>query len=354
MFRRAPVLLCVLVCCAVSCSKSSPDKFSVKRWIKGQQKEAPAYSGPKVRLALKLTPGSYTVTESLSAKRQTQSADNAHNVQESIEISGDVDISKPDSSGGQTVRYVCRRVKKTVSAGGRTKNFDSAGPAKDQPEDLARQYRPFVGWQVTAHARNGKYTKTEESKDLMKRLADALPEGNVRHALPNARRMMQSFLEGLLKGHWGKLLPKDPVGPGDQWAVQFPVKAVPFLGDATFDFLCTLVDIEETAGRKIARIALAAQATVKDQEVDLTGLGTVPLKATVDKMEFNTTGTALFDLSIGLCVRTMIEMKAQGTMFVRGEEDKTATVEIKIAAKAETTLTKRESPAPEGTAADTQ
>ena len=347
MLRKLSYLVCIAACCATSCSKSKPDPFSVKDWIDQQRKDTPQYTGPKVRLDVQFTPGSYTLTDTVETKQQIVSRDEERSTEERVTLAGDVEISRPDRSRGQTVRYTCRRVQQTSSARGGTQSYDSAGPADKQPKDLAAILAPLVGWQATVRVRDGKYTKVEGLDSLVAKLSESLPPGTAKQVVPKLQNKMQTFLKHLLVKHWGKLMPAQAVGPGDTWDVQISVPAVPFLGDTTFDCTCLLQDIEEVKGSKVAILAFASTAVVKAQTVDLSMLGPMPLQGEISKMEFITTGTAHFDLGVGLCTKTAVEMKGQGRMLVRGPKNESAKWAFSIQAKAENTLTPQ--PATSGT-----
>lgn len=296
-------------------------------WVRSRRKASPKYKGPKVLLQVKFTPGAYTLTESEKSTKHITVQGQEQVVRESMTITGDVEISPPDPSGEQRVRYICRTIKQRTSAPGQTMSFDSEGPPDEQNAQLAAAFRPLVGWEGTVIGRNGKFTKVEGVEDLMMRISASLPQG-ASQMIPKMRKMMQAFMKELLTKHWGAIISKQPVGPGDEWTASIHVQSIPFLGEATFDCYCLLEDIENTPRGKSAILDFAYRSTISDRPVDTSMFGSLPVKATIKRMEFDGTGTAHFDMDIGLSTDVTIDLKGKGDMSMRAPGDQSMDMHI--------------------------
>ena len=151
MLRRIAGPFCVLACCIVLCPGSG-----AQDWIKSRRKANPSYRGPKVRLAIRFTPGAYAHFENTATASGITMMGRRITVKEATAYFGDVEISKPDANGEQRIVYTCRRVKQSKEMPGMKASFDTADPAdKPAPPGFAEILRPFVGWKGTLHVRDG-------------------------------------------------------------------------------------------------------------------------------------------------------------------------------------------------------
>ena len=157
------------------------------------------YSGAKVALKVKFTPGTYVLTETMTMPMTMKMTVGERTVPSKMEIAmtlgGGVEISKPDESGEQDVDFVCRTVKTAITMMGQTVQYDSAGPADKQTPQLARTLKPLVGVRVTLTGKDGKWTNVSEA------LTTVLAKINDRRMLQQMKGMWEPFLKELLTKH---------------------------------------------------------------------------------------------------------------------------------------------------------
>ncbi|MFW6158693.1 MAG: hypothetical protein ACOC8E_04980, partial [Planctomycetota bacterium] len=188
--------------------------------------------------------------------------------------------------------------------------------------------------------KDGRVIRTEGLEELMSAVAESSEGEEPDETLLTVRRRMQRFLKQLLTQRWGGLLPDEPVGPGDTWEKTVAVEEIPFLGPGSFQAACLLEDIEQTKADKIAVLRSAIGTVVRDQPVDLSELGSQPVKGTAGDIQFQSKGTARFDLGLGLSRNTKLDMQANGDLYLRGPEANVR-VDFEVDAQVETTLEPR-------------
>lgn len=294
----------------------------------------------KVTLRPKFTPGSYDLVERM-ATRMNMSI-NAGQMRMSstndMTVGGAVDIAAPDPSGEQHVRFTCNRVKMdTLSEGGPAGRrehmaFDSAGPPDQQHGMLAQMMRPMVGWRGDMWARDGKFTRAEGITSLMERILMAAPP-EVGPMMQQLEQQMSGFLEEMLTQHWGELLPKDAVGPGEQWKTQINVKTVPMLGPMKVDAECMLHHIEQGRGGPKAVIGFNLTADVRDRDIETPGG-----KARVQSLAIQQSGICYFDTAVGLSTRVVVEGNVRGNLRAEGPRGEQADLTMDVEIKADNAL----------------
>ncbi len=282
--------------------KDRPDKPAAK----------PAtYNGPKVKLEVKFTPGSYVLVEKMTIPMkmkikvggQTQPMD----MTMSMTVGGGVDISKINSSGEQDVRFVCQTIKADMTIPGMTMKYDSEGPESKQTGQLARALKPLVGVAVTLTGKDGKWKNVDEA---LKTVLGKIGNAQMRQQMAGT---WGPFLKELLTQHWAKMIPPEPVAPGDEWKSTITVSSVPMLGEMSFTANCRLQDIRNTAQGKIAIMDFIVKAKVADREVK-PGPGGPPVKMKIQTLQIYMTGTAEFNMDIGLATRLDLKQDLTATM----------------------------------------
>ncbi len=314
---RITWMLCALACCAVSCSAPSSDDSG-----SGELEDnfVSSYEGPKILLKAKFSPGEYTLTEALDMNMRITAEGDTVPIEMAMELSGGVVITEPDARGDQKMRFTCESIAMTNVTGSVKQHFDSRGGG-GQSEDLARLLRPMIGWGATLTVdANGKFKRIEGIELLMERISSSGVPSQQSRAL---RKQMQTFLNEMLTKHWGKLLPTEPVGPGDTWEGKINVGSVPALGELGVKANCRLRDIRETPGGKIAEVAFKMVMSIRDKPLDMSALGGGGgAEARIGSMVFQGNGTFEFDTSIGLSTLVKMRMTCDGDMAIRppGEE----------------------------------
>ena len=345
-------LLCVLLCCLVSCS--DPD-LSFLDDDSSDSDPKSTYTGEKVLMTIKFTPGSYALSESMDMKLKMDVKAQGQKVEMKmgfpLTLAGDVDISKPDQTREQEIRFTCRAVKMgmkmNVNAGGRTMDksmsYDTAGRPEDQDPELESVCRPFVGWVATIRGRDGKFTDVKGAEFLMGKIRrSASPE--MRGMMGNLEKQMQAFTEEMLTKHWGALIPTYPVGPGDRWSKPITIKTMPMLGPTTLDCSCEVKDIEETSDGKIVVLDFSIRTTIKNKPLDMSAISGIGRggSATIKSLTLTQNGTARFDTSIGLSTRATVRATGKGDISIRAGGE-TATADMDLQMDYKNTLTKKSS-----------
>ena len=298
MIRKSVYVLAVLVLFCVWCGEASGDD------LKDRPDKPPAkgatYKGPKVELKVRFTPGDYVLTEKMTIpmkmKINVGGRTQAMNMTMAMTVGGEVGISKPNSTGEQNVRFVCRTIKTDMSMLGMKMKYHSDGPEDKQTPQLAEALKPLVGVSLTLTGKDGKWKNVSEVLNtVMAKIGNA-----------QMRQQMKGtwgpFLREMLTKHWAKMIPPKPVGPGDEWKSTMSVSSVPMLGGMGFVANCRLRDIRSTAQGKVAIIDYVVKAKVADKEVT-PGPDGPPVKMKIKTMTIYMTGSAEFNMDIGLGTR---------------------------------------------------
>ena len=281
---------------ACTCGAQAPAGDLTDRPDKPAARPA-TYTGAKVDLKIKFTPGVYLLTETMTMpmtmKMTAGGQTRPMKTDITMAIGGDVEISKPNDSGEQDVRFACRTVKTAIAMMGQTMQYDSAGPPDKQTPQLARALKPLVGAEVTLTGKEGKWTNVAEA------LTTVLAKINDRQMRQQMKGLWEPFLQEMLTKHWAKMIPAKPVGPGDEWASTLTVASMPMLGDMAFKANCRLRDVVKTPAGQVAVIDFVVKAKVANKAVT-GGAGGQPVKMVIDSLETYMVGTIRFNMAIGL------------------------------------------------------
>jgi len=269
------------------------------------------YKGPKVELKVKFTPGSYVLTEKMSAplkmKMTVDGRTQPMDMTVAMTVGGDVSISEADATGRQTVRFVCRTVRTDMSVFGAAMTYHSDGPAARQTPRLAAALKPLVGTAVTLTGKDGKWA------DVSKALHAVLSRiGNT----PMRQQMKGTwgpFLQGMLTRHWAGMIPPAPVGPGDEWTATINLSSVPMLGKMVFEANCRLRDIRGTAQGEIAVIDYVVKAKLADRQVT-PGPDGPPMTLTIKALAIHMAGSVEFNMDTGLGTRIDLKQDLTASM----------------------------------------
>jgi hypothetical protein len=339
MKRTATLLMAMAALGLMSCSKSGQQDGKEKGRntrtppAERLQKKASSYSGPKLSLPAKFTPGKYYSTESMDMSINMDMTDERSgqnqkiDTQMSVSIGADAEITPVDSSSGeQSIRFICRKAKTKVSvkagANQKTLQYDSEGPEGRQDYELKRAIEPLLNAEFALFLKDGKFIRLDGIEMLIARVGSG-PEGK------QVSDMIEPMLKEMLEKHWGEAIPKMPVAPGDRWQGNIKLAPNPLLGELGFQFDCILQDFEDTPHGKVAVIDLAATVTAgeKPMKSNQFPAGTdVKLK----DMLVDADGTARFDLDLGVTTSITMDMRGTFNMSVQaGREGGVVKVDLK-------------------------
>lgn len=309
MIRRTVCVLFALVfVCAGAVGASAGD---LKDRLDKPAARKSTYTGPKVQLTVKFTPGSYVLSESMSVplkmKMQIAGQTQAMDMTMAVTVVGDVDISKPADSGEQDVRFTCRKIKTEISMPGTTMKYDSTGPPEKQTRELARALKPLIGVAVTLTGKDGKWKNVSEALNTV---LGKIGNAQMRQRMKGT---WEPFLKEMLTKHWARMIPPKPVGPGDEWKSALNVTTVPMLGDMNFTANCRLRDVRDTPQGKVAIIDFVVKAKVADREIK-PGAGGLPMKMKIETLTTYMTGTTEFNMDIGLATRVDLKQDLAAKM----------------------------------------
>jgi len=284
-----------------------------------------SYQGPKVELKIVMKPALYTCVEA-QEDQGTQSVKAGSESQEmksssTMRVEGDVDIRPPaPATGERHITYTCTRVKMDANQAGQRMAFDSDDPSAGSggmgDQVLRSALRPLVGWKgVQVYSRDGKFLRLEGLEHLLSQMSGG-PGGPQMVAM--MRKMLEPFLRDTLTRHWGKLIPTDPVGPGDSWKRLIDLDSVPMFGKLDIEFTCWLTDVEERPTGKVAVMVCDGKARVRDRDLDMSALNAPGSpKTTVDDMTMLMRMTVKFPLDVGLATELNAEIDLDGSMTIR-------------------------------------
>jgi hypothetical protein len=284
-----------------------------------------------IELKTKFVPGLYDLSESSGTRLTVQITAEGKTInvgsKDKTTIGGDVQISAPDATGEQLVRFTCRSIRMTTEseAPGKppeTMSYDSEGPPEAQRGMLADIMAPMIGWEGSLWCRDGKYTRTDGVEQLMQRIRmSASPQAS--QMMGKLEKMMGEFLKEMLTQHYGEVLPRTPVAPGARWKAQIKLKAVPMLGPMDVDCECMLHRIERGQnGADVAVIGFSCVTRISDRDMKLSEMMPGAPPAHISYMNITHHGVFYFDTGIGLSTRVGVEANISGaiTMRQRGEE----------------------------------
>jgi hypothetical protein len=300
-------------------------------------------AGPKstTLLKIKFTPGSYGLTETSRSTSNITFQGQTKAGTENMTIEGDVNVSEPDASREQTVRFICRRVQMDTTAPNQSMKFDSRQPPDGDEGILADMLRPMVGWEGVLVGRDGQWTRVEGVTDLMMRMQRAAPPA-ARPLLSKFGEKMDAFLQDMLVGHWGELIPERPVAVGDTWKSQMKLDTVPILGAMRLDADCVLHGLDESPTGPVAKIGVRITTTLADRVMDLKDLAPFPIKARIVRMSIDQTGTAWFDTGIGLSTRITLDAQVKGTMEIESPDGEKVPLKMDVRMVYENRLVRQE------------
>ncbi len=277
-----------------------------------------------VELDVHFTPGSYKLTETSATQVHLMGQ---KNTQRTV-ISGDVEVSEPDESGEQTIRFICRRVQHNMSAGGQSMDFDSAAPAGENDATLAKLYGPFVGWKATIVARDDRIVRTNGVQSLMQRISAGLG-AEVESQLEPMERMLEEFIKEMLTQHWAEAIPEGPVQVGEEWASVVALESVPLLGEATINWDCLLKDLRQAGGSRVAVLEFDYGTTIEEQALSLPQAAG-KMQARAKEMQIAGSGQAEFDLELGMTTAAETQMEAGGSMVISSPDGQEVTLDLRV------------------------
>jgi hypothetical protein len=274
-----------------------------------------SYDGPKLTIRVLFTPGRYVQTET-QTEVGTQTV-RAGSQSQTIEtdstslVTGDVLIQPPDlDTGERHIFYTCTRVKMDMEQNGQRMSFDSEGGRNYGP--LADALEPIVGRRLTqVVSREGKFLRLEGLEELLGQVGAGAGGPQL---VAMVRKMLEPLLKELLTRHWGKLLPTEPVAPGDEWRRRIDLENFPMFGRLPFDFAVRFQDVETRGGSKLAVFDCVGEASTYLHELDLEALNLpVSARAQAEELKIRTKFAAEFDLGLGLTT------SVKGSSTVKGK-----------------------------------
>ncbi|MBM4034681.1 MAG: hypothetical protein FJ291_23300 [Planctomycetes bacterium] len=197
----------------------------------------------------------------------------------------------------------------------------------------------MVGWKgVQVYSADGKFLRLEGLEHLLSKMR-AAPGGA--QLVGMMKQLLKPLLRDALTRHWGKLLPAEPVGPGDSWRRTVDFDKVPMFGKIDFEFTCWLTDVADGPDGKVAVLVCDGRARIRNRDVDMSGMG-LPMapKTTVDDMTMLIRQTVKFPIAVGLATEVTgdLDVDASMTMKIVGQ---TASTKLQQATKFTYTLTPR-------------
>ncbi len=214
---------------------------------------APA-AGEKIDLRLRYVAGSYELTHEMTMAQTIAMAgqQQVQNIESIVAMA--MDVGKPDAKGQRKIQIQFKRIKQHMRMGPMQMAFDSAGPAEENPEFLAKAFQPLLGAKVTAILdANDQVIEVKGLDEIWQKTAAASP---AMAALVNMMKgqMGDQFVKQMLTFS-AKQFPGRPVGIGDTWKVEDSL-LLPVLGKAKVQQDCTLTAIEQTPAGAVAIVSI--------------------------------------------------------------------------------------------------
>jgi hypothetical protein len=139
-------------------------------------------------------------------------------------------------------------------------------------------------------------------------------------------------MEEILIKHWGKMIPQEPVAPRDVWERTITLDSMPMVGGAELRCAAGLVDIKESPEGQIAVITIAIETDLSSTPMDMTSMGGGQGDASFEDFHLRITGTAHFNIDVGLATHLTMTMTGDGRMSVRppGGRPQTAGMDMTV------------------------
>ncbi len=306
--RRYAALLAALAL-AAGCGGSDETDYS-------KLPEAPeqeGYTGPKLSLCLRWTPGAYEmVTETGMELTVTPEGQAARRQKMTQEVEVRLDVGSPNEAGMKEARLSYESVDQKMTAGGRTFAFDSAGPAERNSAELAAALGPLLEADIRiVFDVEDRVAEVRGLNEVWDRVAGTNP-GMAQMSAQMKDEMGDQMVRQLLNGS-ADLLPTGPVGPGDTWSATIPLN-LPFVGRAGLEYECRLDDVEETAEGRVAHVAFRGRM----REEGPTAASVGPNAVTITDVDFQQVGSLSFDIDMGMITGTSMKQTGRMSMTVQG------------------------------------
>ena len=256
--------------------------------------DAATYTGPKVVLKQRFLPGTYVMTAMMESSQEgTANGQPQPQQQMSQTMVMRMDVSQPDAQGVRTMEVSYQRVSQQAAAGQMKMAFDSAGPPEQQDPNFSMFLRPLAGAKIVA-----KIAADDQVQSVtgLNQLWDAEAQKNPQQALMfNQMKtvMGDEAIKGVIAGG-AKMLPAQPVGPGDTW--QPAVSATGLPPGVQTTQTCKLVDIETTPAGRVA--VIQTDATTQSTKETPTNMGGA--NATIHSLSSRQSGAIRLNIDTGL------------------------------------------------------
>ena len=219
---------------------------------------------------------------------------------------------------GERVRY------DSEAAGGGAEEEEGEGEAGQPEHPAARAMAAFVGESFTFDVTpTGEVSNVQGMDKILEKIAAESGDPGMQETFRG--KFGNDAMESMLEQGF-KLLPSEPVEPGDSWETNAEQK-VPSLGTMKMTSSMTLDRMEPTDGKRIARIPISVTTAL-----DRTGAeeeGMLPPGTTITMEESKGEGVLLFDVDAGQMQRMEMttRMPLRMTMAM-GEEEMTIKQDI--------------------------
>jgi hypothetical protein len=306
---------------ALACSKKTDAAKDPSPAAKLKPRPA-SYKGPKLSLPMKFAPAKFAATENLDIKATIflQGEDIPKEVPKeipmniSVKIAADTEVeSASSSSGDQAISFIIRQVKTSANAMGQNISYDSDDSSSGNPQ-MASVFRPIIGEKAAIiFDKNGKFVRFDGSTAAI--FLAASPDDVASGRSNDIAAQFAPLLKEMYSEHWGEMLPKTPVGPGDRWEGTMRIKNSPMIGKVDVQFYCLLQDFEDTPAGKVAVIDLIGEVSIYNKPLEG---GPIPKEAgaKLKNLDIAVQGTARFNVDLGIGTEMKMTTSAKGTIRI--------------------------------------
>jgi len=281
-----------------------------------------SYKGPKLSLPMRFAPARFAATENLDIKATIfllgedipKEVPKEIPMNISVKIAADTEIeSASSSSGDQAISFIIRRMKMAATGMGGNMSYDSEAPSSSNSE-MDSALRPIIGEKAAIIIdKNGKFLRFDGSTAAI--FLAASPDEVASGGTGGVAAQFAPLLKEMYSEHWGEMLPKTPVGPGDRWEGTMRIKSTPMIGKLEFQFYCLLQDIEDTPAGKVAVIDFVGEVSIYNKPLE-GGQFPKGVNAKLKNLDIAVQGTARFNVDLGIGTEMKMTTSAKGTIRI--------------------------------------
>ncbi|MCD4824088.1 MAG: hypothetical protein K8S55_05735 [Phycisphaerae bacterium] len=298
---------------------------------------------PRVTLKEHYPPGKYVMTYDQKMTQQVKSQGQNANISSSTLMTIHLDVNKPGADGCKTAILRYKRIEANINGividtddppvkpKKKATGFPSIHAPQSQsssPKKLLDSiFREFINARITIRLTpDDEIAKIEGSDVLWDRLAKKLPHQAQQMVSEFKKTMGDKMTMDMFSATKG-MLPSKAVGVKAVWHPTI-TKDLPFMGKASYEAECELLDLRDTSNGKLAVVAFTSKIT--EDDITNKNISNMGVAIFVSDMELQHTGEFQIDVDTGIMKRFTMQQNGTVEMDASPSGGKKVTMTTKL------------------------